>query len=155
MPHVVDAYNVIFRDEELSNIADESLERARDVLISLLRKLARAGRKVVAVFDGAEGAFGWGRRRTVKGVKVIFSEPKGTADAEIERVISSTPPASNWRVVTDDKKLARRARSLGAKTVPTKEFLQKLRKKVRRPAGRRSLSPGEVDYWMRVFGAEE
>ncbi len=154
MPFAVDAYNLIFADEGLSDIADEKLESARDALVELLRPLAATRRTVVAVFDGAELAFAGPRRTTRQGVRVIFSEPKGTADLEIEQVISSAPPACNWRVVTNDRGLVRRARSLGAKSIPTKDFLRALRQKPRRPASEPRLSPGEVDHWMRVFGLE-
>ena len=98
MPYVIDAYNAIFADKGLSRIAEERLERGRDALVALLRELARAGRTVVAVFDGAELAFPGPRRTTKDGVRVIFSEPKGTADAEIERIVASAPPAEHLPV---------------------------------------------------------
>ena len=89
MPFVVDAYNLVFADEGLTNTADRKLEDARDALVALLAPLASAGKTVVAVFDGAEVAFPGPRRTVRRGVRVVFSEPKGTADLEIERVISS------------------------------------------------------------------
>ena len=40
MPYAIDAYNVIFADEELSDAADAKLERGRDALLNLLKPIA-------------------------------------------------------------------------------------------------------------------
>jgi predicted RNA-binding protein with PIN domain len=116
---IVDGYNVTKAERGFGEL---ELEVQRDRLIEETEKLAR--RKKVQgtiVFDGSEVPPGTSRRR--KGtVRVEFSAPDEIADDHIVALIEAMPP-DPVVVVTNDRELQERARSLGATIARSDQLL--------------------------------
>ena len=116
---IVDGYNVTKAERGFGEL---ELEVQRDRLIEETEKLAR--RKKVQgtiVFDGSEVPPGTSRRR--KGtVRVEFSAPDEIADDHIVALIEAMPP-DPVVLVTNDRELQERARSLGATIARSDQLL--------------------------------
>jgi uncharacterized protein len=149
---LLDGHNVIGRVPGLS------LEREEEAREQLLRRVAAVkgsgGRRVIVVFDGnrpgaaKESAFG--------GIRVVFSPQGRTADEEILRRVGQGRPAE-VTVVTSDRVLADRVRSLGARVETAEAFLARLRPRTRGRADTTSevtVSPEEVEAWLQAFRGE-
>jgi predicted RNA-binding protein with PIN domain len=112
MHWLLDGYNVIRRNPELSATEDEEgLGAGRQALFNLLANAAQRSRhRFTVVFDGAKGG---SRAVGGVGVEVIFSGSTGNADKLlIER---ATP---NVTVVSDDREVTDGARRAGTRPAP-------------------------------------
>ncbi|KAA8995979.1 NYN domain-containing protein [Paenibacillus spiritus] len=84
---LVDGYNMIGGWPELTALAQEGMQEARDRLLDLLADYqAYSGRRVIAVFD-AYRVPGLGRSFVQGKVEVYFTKEKETADECIERLV--------------------------------------------------------------------
>lgn len=142
---LVDGHNVIHQDAELRRWMDEP-ERAHGELERLLAERSR----ITIFYDGGPG----GETHTLRrhGLTVDYS---GVAEAD-DRIVRWLLFHPNVRavVVSDDRQLAIRVKTLGARTIPARGFLDAFRTSREAPADRPPLSPAEVDEWMRIFGLD-
>ncbi|MDW7711884.1 MAG: NYN domain-containing protein [Deferrisomatales bacterium] len=145
----MDGHNLIGRAPDLSL---ETEEEAREQLLRRLAALQGRGRqRVVAVFDGNRP--GAAKESSFGGVRVVFSPRGRTADEEILRRLARGRPG-DATVVTSDRGLAERARRLGARVESAEHFLPRLKPapgRRRAPPSEASLSPEEVERWLRLF----
>lgn len=149
---LLDGHNLIGRASGLS------LEREEEAREKLLRRVAAVRgsgrRRVFVVFDGNRP--GAAKESSFGGIRVVFSPQGRTADEEILRRVEQGQ-SGDVTVVTSDRRLADSARLLGARVESSEGFLARLR-----PAARRrtpstpevSVSPEEVEAWLRVFRGE-
>jgi len=116
---IVDGYNVTKAERGFGEL---ELEVQRDRLIEETEKLARRKKiEGTIVFDGSEVPPGTSRRR--KGtVRVEFSAPDEIADDHIVALIEAMPP-DPVVLVTNDRELQERARSLGATIARSDQLL--------------------------------
>jgi predicted RNA-binding protein with PIN domain len=120
MRWLVDGYNVIRRDPELSAREADGLEAGRTALLQRLARLAaRVSDPFTVVFDGARptgGAPSGGK------VQVVFSRPPETADDVLRRL--ATTLREGAVVVSSDRAVQHAARRAGAVAVGADAFLR-------------------------------
>lgn len=100
----VDGYNIINSWDNLKKMAAISLEEARDELIEKLAEYHHySGIEITLVFDAYDVKGNNGKEEGYKGIKVIFTREKETADHYIERTLDSIGRLKRIRVATSDK----------------------------------------------------
>jgi len=160
MPLIIDGHNLIGHLSDLS-LADADDEQA---LVERLRRYrAHTRQGIVVVFDRGAPA-GSAPSLSGGGVEVVFARVGHTADALIlERLRRERHPQS-WTVVTADRDLAAQARGLRAHVLAPEDFIRRLAAPRRAPpplkqrqqggeAGEKPSAVGDVEEWMRLFGA--
>ena len=122
---VIDGYNVIKRNPELSSKEKISMESAREGLIKLMKvyKGIKPNHNVIIVFDGMKEMAGQsiGER---SGVKVVFAN--GSADDYIKSMIEDSPTPADYIVVSDDNDIINHARNKGAGFLNTPRLFEKI-----------------------------
>lgn len=123
LPHVhliVDGYNVT-----KTGYPDLSLADQRDRLGKQLSALAaRTSAEVTVVFDGA-GVVSV-PVVSVRGVRVLFSDPGVAADDVIRTLVAGEPPGRPLVVVTSDQEIVDAVRDFGAYPVPSAVLVTRL-----------------------------
>lgn len=120
---VVDGYNLLLASPELFPGAD--LQESREELLSFLARYKKMkGFSITVVFDAAQAAGGTGRKTTEKGLSVRYSALGQSADSAIRQICEKLKQKA--LVVTSDRELARDVQALGAASVSSREFLDKV-----------------------------
>ena len=120
---IIDGYNVIHAWDSLKEIANFSLEKARETLIDMLISyVAYTKTDVTLVFDAYLVKDGMGSEFSQSGVRVIFTKQDETADARIEAMMVELGPDYNIRVVTGDRLLQYSAVHSGILRMTAEEF---------------------------------
>ena len=103
---LVDGYNIIFAWDELKNLAKDSLEGARHLLMDLLCNYQGYQKCVVIlVFDAYKVKGNPGSVEHYRNIHVVYTKEAETADAYIERAtyeIARANPDRRVRVATSD-----------------------------------------------------
>jgi predicted RNA-binding protein with PIN domain len=116
---LIDGYNVIRRDPDLSGIDRRSLEAGRDALLRMVARTARgSGDDFCVVFDGVKSRRMMGGDRRVQ---VLFSRAPETADDVLIRLVRERGPGAT--VVTSDRTVGDAARRARATVVSADAFL--------------------------------
>lgn len=124
---IVDGYNLIYAWDILKEIADFSLEKARETLMDILSNyVAYTKEKLVLVFDAYLVNDGTGSDFTHDGYRVVFTKENQTADAFIERMMHELGPNYKIRVVTGDRLVQFAAVHSGISRMTVKEFVDEL-----------------------------
>ncbi len=120
---IVDGYNLIFAWETLKEVADYSLEKARETLMDILASYtAFTKTELWLVFDAYRVKDGVGSDFNRDGLRVVYTKQNQTADAYIEKAIHDMGPDYSIRVVTGDYLLQISAVTSGVSRMTTKEF---------------------------------
>ncbi|MDT5122774.1 MAG: uncharacterized protein QOC96_2256 [Acidobacteriota bacterium] len=132
--------------------------KARRGLMDELARFAQGKRvRVAVVFDGApEQHFADGA--SYKGVvRVFYAERGSNADERIKQMVEQSRERRTLVVVTSDRALADYVRRCGARVIRSGEFRKKMEEAaadtVHQNADASSVN-GELNEWMRYFGAE-
>ncbi|MCI0567994.1 MAG: NYN domain-containing protein [Acidobacteria bacterium] len=156
---LIDGYNLLYKDGVLKNLAERSLEEAREQLLDTISAYRTGTMEILVVFDGARPS----PTRSASGragVQVRFSASTKTADQVILELIQREPRRASLTVVTSDKKdIGRIASAEGVRWISSETFLRRLRRAVKpkpvadreKPAG---TSAEELKYWLRRFGSD-
>ena len=124
---IVDGYNLIFAWDTLTEIAEFSLEKARETLMDILASYtAFTKTELMLVFDAYRVKDGVGSDFTRDGFRVVYTKQNQTADAYIERVIHELGPDYSIRVVTGDYLLQISAVTAGVSRMTTREFMAEI-----------------------------
>lgn len=124
---IVDGYNLIYGWETLKEIADYSLEKAREALMDILSNyVAFTKEKLVLVFDAYLVPEGIGSDFEHDGYRVVFTKENQTADAFIEKMMHELGPNYKIRVVTGDRLVQFAAVHSGISRMTVKEFTDEL-----------------------------
>ena len=124
---IVDGYNLIYGWDTLKEIADYSLEKARETLMDILSNyVAYTKEKLVLVFDAYLVKEGIGSDFERDGYKVVFTKENQTADAYIEKMMHDLGPNYKIRVVTGDRLVQFAAVHSGISRMTVKEFSDEL-----------------------------
>ena len=100
---IIDGYNVLFAWPELSQLAKEDLEAARNRLLDILSNYsAFVRREVIVVFDGYRVKGSRGGRQWHHQLPVVFTRENETADAYIEALVRAIGQNSRVWVATSD-----------------------------------------------------
>jgi len=138
---IVDGYNLIHQDADLTALMGRDIGLARQRLTRLLESaIPRLARRVTVVFDG-RGRTGGPSSLESTSVEVFFSSSSSSADGLIERIVSDSDRPERIMVVTSDLVEANAVRGSGAECLSCPHFLELLRAKRTGP-GRQSIRPG-------------
>ena len=149
MPYIVDGHNLIPMLGLRLDSVDDEME-----LIAILQEFCRLERKQVDVyFDGAPAAQAGTRK--LGSVTAHFVRLGTTADDAIRKRLKKLgKTAKNWTVVSSDRQVQAEARGVYASIISSDSFAQQLRQ-VRLSAPKtevdRSLTPNEVEEWLKLF----
>lgn len=100
---LVDGYNVIFAWEELSSLAKENIDAARDKLIDILCNYQGVkGCKIIVVFDAYKVPENKGSISRYYNIYVVYTKEAQTADAYIERFTHENSNKYDITVATSD-----------------------------------------------------
>ena len=120
---IVDGYNVIWAWDSLREIAEFSLEKARETLMDILSNyVAFTKIELTLVFDAYLVPDGAGSEFLHDGYRIIYTKENQTADAYIERMMHELGPNYNIRMVSGDKLLQFSAVHSGILRVTAAEF---------------------------------
>ena len=120
---IVDGYNFIFSLDRMKRIAERDLEKAREELADMLESyVAYTKTELILVFDAYLVKNGAGSDKVKNGLRTVYTSKDQTADAFIEKMMSSLGPNYNIRVVTGDRLLQFSAVHSGIIRVTAKEF---------------------------------
>ena len=126
---IIDGYNVIYSWESLKELADFSLEKARETLMDILSDyVAFTKAEIILVFDAYLVKDGVGSNFTHDGYRVVYTKQDETADAFIERMMFELGPDYSIKVVTGDKLVQFSAVSSGILRMTAKEFEDDVRR---------------------------
>ena len=124
---IVDGYNLIYAWDTLKDVADYSLEKARETLMDILANyVGYTKEKLTLVFDAYLVPEGTGSDFERDGYRVVFTKENQTADAFIEKMMHELGPNYKIRVVTGDRLVQFAAVHSGISRMTTKEFLDEL-----------------------------
>ncbi|MBM3315018.1 NYN domain-containing protein [candidate division WOR-3 bacterium] len=151
--YIIDGYNLLHKLPELAGLAGSDLELARELLLGrLVCWRGRRGIAVTVVFDGTGRAAT--APRAAAGVRVVFSRPPRSADAEIAALLAGHRSPRSVMVVSSDREVRTRARDRGAKTVLSEEFAAGLRPAAAAPPDgevKPEMRAEDVRDWERYF----
>ena len=122
---VIDGYNLIRQSSRFSELDRQDLQSGRDALVESLAvyKKIKAYR-ITVVFDGTAACTGMPRRDVQKGISMRYSSHGETADSVIKRMAENEK--EKLMVVTSDQDIVRYAESMGATTIGSVEFEDRL-----------------------------
>lgn len=99
----VDGYNIINAWSNLKELSNISLEVAREELIEIMAEYQSfTGVKVIIVFDAHMVKGNSGKKENIKGVDVIYTRERETADQYIEKVLDEIGREKTVKVATSD-----------------------------------------------------
>ncbi len=157
----IDGYNVLFRFSS----GEGRFQTTREEFIDELVESARAvSYDIIVVFD-APNQIGEHSRTHKGGLEIVYTTTHQCADTYILDEVARLISREQILVVTSDKKLARKAGNLGAKTQSVETFFtwlaskqQKKKKKKRALPKEESVQPkehrpydSEFERWLTLF----
>ncbi len=102
---IVDGYNVIKQDPDLSELERKGLEIARQALLARLRSHRYLrGDEIIVVFDGQGGR---ATTQVIDGIRLVFSGANESADLMILRLADATPADTPVLVLSEDLEVRR------------------------------------------------
>lgn len=128
----VDGYNIINSWKDLNIKKDINLEEARDELIEILAEYHHySGIEIVLVFDAHFVKKNMGNEIDYKGIKVIFTKEKETADHYIEKTLDRVGRIRRVRVATSDWLEQQIILSRGGTRISARELEIEIKNKMR------------------------
>lgn len=122
---VIDGYNLIRQSRQFSALDLQDMQAGREALISALAAYKRAKPySITVVFDAQFALPGMPRRDRLKGIEMRYSRSGELADAVIKRMVARY--REKMLVVTSDNEIINYAESMGAATIGSPDFEQKL-----------------------------
>ncbi len=121
---LVDGYNIIFAWDELKSAAQDSLERARYMLMDLLCNFQGFRKcEIILVFDAYKVKGNPGSVEHYRNIHVVYTKEAETADAYIERATYEIAKDHRVRVATSDNLEQLIILGHGAVRISAREFL--------------------------------
>lgn len=101
---LIDGYNVIFAWDDLKELAEKSLDLARNTFINIVCNYQgfKSGNTII-VFDAYKVKGGVGSVEKIHNINVVYTKEAETADSYIERVTHEIGKNNRVRVVTSDR----------------------------------------------------
>lgn len=100
---LVDGYNIIFAWDELKDLAQVSIDGAREKLIDILSDYqGYQGNSIILVFDAYKVKGGIGEISKYKNINVVYTKEAETADQYIEKVTHEIASKHHVTVATSD-----------------------------------------------------
>ena len=124
---IIDGYNLLNAWRELLDLAEESLEHARERMSEhILDYAAYTGKKAILVFDAHLVKGGTEVRTETGPLMTIYTREGQTADSRIEKLSLELKSQGTIRVITSDRDEQDTIWAQGALRSPTREFLREL-----------------------------
>ena len=124
---LIDGYNMIFAWEELSDMANLSLESARNLLIETLCSYQSYwGKRTIVVFDAYRQPGNIGMTENILGVEVVYTKEGQTADQYIEKFVLEHVKKMRITVATSDGLEQMMIFGQGALRMSARELRQKV-----------------------------
>ena len=125
---LVDGYNVIFAWEHLKQLAESSIDGARNALVNILCNYQGYRRcEVILVFDAYKVKGNTREVEQVDNINIVYTKEAETADMYIEKVSHQLAKHHKVRVVTSDALEQLIILGNGALRVSSRAFLQEVR----------------------------
>ncbi len=125
---IVDGYNIIYSWDRLNHIAKDSMQSARNRLISILANYQALRKcKIVLVFDAHLVRDGLGMKEEYPTIEVVYTKADETADQYIEKYARDKVKDYKVIVATSDGLIQTFTRSIGAELLSSndlKEIIQ-------------------------------
>jgi predicted RNA-binding protein with PIN domain len=122
---IIDGYNLIRRSSSLSTIDQQDIQLGREALLDTLSSYKRIKHHMITVvFDGAHAPPFSQHKDRVKGIKIKFSRSGETADTVVKRMAAREREKA--LVVSSDLDIVNFAASMGAATISSPEFEEKI-----------------------------
>lgn len=100
---LLDGYNIIFSWNELKEMANESLEIARDRLLDIMSNYAgTSNEEIIVVFDAHKVKGNIGTIIEHNNIKVVYTKEAEIADSYIEKAVTALSKNYNVRVASSD-----------------------------------------------------
>lgn len=149
MPYLIDGHNLIPKLGLRLDSMDDEME-----LIAILQEFCRVERREVEVFfDGAPTDRAGTRK--LGNVTAHFVRLGDSADNAIRnRLKRLGKSVRNWTVISSDRQVQAEARAVHAEVTSSDAFaamLKQARDSAPKPNADRSLSPHEVEDWLKLF----
>lgn len=139
---LIDGYNVIRGDPNLSGLENRSLEEARDALVRMVAASPRfIGDAITVVFDGARAGQNMAVRRGH--VTVVYSSPGTSADDVIKARASSAVDPRSIVVVTNDLDIKRFCEGLGCTVTGSQNLVEQIAAPRRLKVARETAEPND------------
>ncbi|MCD6165448.1 NYN domain-containing protein [bacterium] len=153
---LVDGYNLLHRAKDLREVLIENIEAARQLLIDkLISYKARRQVAITIVFDGRQ--VGMPLQQQVHGLTVVYSQPPQDADTVLRALICREKNRRKTLVVSSDKSVAEFAKTMNAETMLAEEFYRRFLQSAPHITVQDkydySLSPEELDEWLKIFNS--
>lgn len=124
---LIDGYNMIFAWKELSDMANLSLESARNLLIETLCSYQSYwGKRTIVVFDAYRQPGNIGMTENILGVEVVYTKEGQTADQYIEKFVLEHVKKMRITVATSDGLEQMMIFGQGALRMSARELRQKV-----------------------------
>lgn len=167
MSLIIDGYNLL-------NVAGcfgrgkgpGGLQRAREAMLNLLVESIAPDEvpRTIVVFDASESPWGTARSLDHKGLSIRFAARDSDADTLIEELIKVDSAPRRLTVVSSDHRIQRAAHRRKATAIDSDAWFAQLMQQRRernehretpnlKPEG--PFSPGEVEFWLKQFEANE
>ncbi|MEM7174922.1 MAG: NYN domain-containing protein [Chlamydiota bacterium] len=130
MHYLIDGYNFFFRiQQDVLPLA----KKRRDFIAALDQLFVELNLSCTLVFDsGRRLSDSFPSKQMLTSIEVVFSPANTSADDYIIEWLTAQRHRKQLTVVTSDRELACRAKTIGAKTESLEEFFRFLRKKEQR-----------------------
>lgn len=160
---LVDGYNLAHKMGV--KVSASNLVLIREQVERVLLSYAAARKiRITVVYDGKGSLGSYG---SMGGLEMEFTPEGQTADARIKALIDETLTKARLMVVSSDLSIRQYAKISGVKSISSEAFLKEVSEAVqvravqqkhpkvkthRRQEKPGSLSPKELDEWIRIFG---
>ncbi len=122
---VIDGYNLIRQSRQFSALDLQDMQAGREALVSALAAYKRTKpHTITVVFDGQSALPGMPRRDRFKGIELHYSRTGELADTVIKRMAACHK--EKLLVVTSDHEIISYAESMGATTIGSGDFEERL-----------------------------
>ena len=123
---LVDGYNIIFASKELSDIAKDNLDGARDALIDICSNYQGSrGMTLILVFDAYKVKGNPGSTQKINNIYVVYTKEAETADQYIEKTVHIMARGQKYdiMVATSDRLEQMIIYGDGAARISAREFM--------------------------------
>lgn len=121
---ILDGYNVINAWPSLKKNADVDLEGAREELAARMAEYSSyTGKSIIIVFDAHLVKGNNGSKEVLRGVKIVYTKERETADSYIEKAIMSIAKTNRVVVATNDWAEQQMVLGGGATRVSVRELI--------------------------------
>ena len=154
---IIDAWNVIWKLPSLSHLIPDKLEFVRSKFNMIIKNYYN-GKNVnyKIVYDGQPFIYSETQKQNSK---ISFSRNPEKADDLIIKFLGKQPSTRDWTVITSDRYLIHRAKNIGARTLSTESFIQKINKNLteKKDSGKTDpqVKKEDISYWLDKFTSME